>query len=362
MTQSSLALFELPGRGRIEALARTAHDLLGTPDPGRAAEVRQSLAALSDVLLGPVRESLRDERLVVVAEGALLYVPFAALPVPDLNAPGAAVPLVVRHEIVSLPSMAVLGELRRTAAAREPRGLSLAVLADPVFAKDDPRVTAEKQGGADAAAPASGEAVRGAPGGIPGIPTARLAWTRREAEGIAAEAGARPTLLALDFDASRDLATSPRLADVRIVHFATHGVIDSRAPELSGLVFSLVDAQGRPRDGILRLVDIYRLRLAADLVVLSGCETALGEKLRGEGLVGLTHGFLHAGATHVLSSLWNVRDRATAELMKAFYRGLFHDNLTPAAALRQAQVSLWRQHEWRSPYFWAGFVLQGDWR
>lgn len=350
VTPSSLAMFELPGRERIEALARRAHDLLGSPSPKDAAEEKRVLADLSALLLGPVQRDLRDERLVVVTEGALLYVPFAALPVPEPA--GGTVPLVVRHEVVALPSAAVLSELRRSAAGRERRALSLAVLADPVLSAGDPRMASAAHLPAPDRSDLRGDS---------GLPTARLPWTGREAETITAEAGVRPVLLALGLEANRDLALSPRLRDFRIVHFATHGVIDSRSPELSGLVFSRIDDRGLPRDGVLRLVDIYRLRLGADLVVLSGCETALGEKIRGEGLVGLTHGFLHAGATQVLSSLWPVRDRATAELMRLFYHGLFHDGLAPAAALRQAQVSLWRQRASRSPFYWAAFVLQGDW-
>src|SRR6185295_10539796 len=120
--------------------------------------------------------------------------------------------------------------------------------------------------------------------------------------------------------------------------------------------------QGNPRDGFLRLHDIYRMRLNADLVVLSGCETALGKNLRGEGIVGLTHGFFHAGSSQVLASLWPVRDRATAELMQRFYRGLFKGGLPAATALRQAQISMWKERPWRDPYFWAAFVLQGDWQ
>jgi CHAT domain-containing protein len=147
-----------------------------------------------------------------------------------------------------------------------------------------------------------------------------------------------------------------------VVHFATHGILDTQHPQLSGLVLSRVNEQGEPRDGFLRLHDVYQMRLSADLVVLSGCETALGKNLRGEGIVGLTHGFFHAGAAQVLASLWPARDRATAELMRRFYRGLFHDGLPPAAALRQAQIEMWKERTWRGPFFWAAFVLQGDWQ
>ena len=148
----------------------------------------------------------------------------------------------------------------------------------------------------------------------------------------------------------------------RVVHFATHGIADSRNPELSGLVLSLVDANGRPQEGFLGLSDVYELDLAADLVVLSGCQTALGKEVRGEGVMGLTRGFLYAGVPRVVASLWKVQDRTTAELMTRFYRAMWKDQKSPAAALREAQQSLRREPRYRDPYSWAGFILQGDWR
>jgi CHAT domain-containing protein len=127
-------------------------------------------------------------------------------------------------------------------------------------------------------------------------------------------------------------------------------------------VLSLVDEAGRPREGLLRAHEIHRLRLGADLVVLSACETALGREVRGEGLYGLARGFLYAGASRVVASLWSVRDEATAQLMSRFYAAMIREGLTPSAALRRAQASLQAEPRWASPYYWAGFVLQGDWR
>jgi CHAT domain-containing protein len=148
----------------------------------------------------------------------------------------------------------------------------------------------------------------------------------------------------------------------RIVHFATHGLINSQHPELSGVVLSLVDEQGRPQDGFLRLHDVYNLKLGADMVVLSACRTALGKEMKGEGLMGLTRGFMYAGAARVVASLWDVKDEATAELMKRFYQRMFRDGLRPSAALRAAQVSMWKEKRWEAPYYWAAFTLQGEWR
>jgi CHAT domain-containing protein len=190
----------------------------------------------------------------------------------------------------------------------------------------------------------------------------RLLSTRQEAKSILALASAGQSMQALDFDASRATAISPDLAQYRIVHFATHGMLNSEHPELSGLVLSLVNRQGKQQNGFLGLEDIYNLNLPADLVVLSACETGLGQEIQGEGLVGLTRAFMYAGAPRVVASLWRVPDRATAELMKQFYSAMLVDGLPPAAALRQAQVNLSRDKRWSAPYYWAGFTLQGEWK
>jgi CHAT domain-containing protein len=158
------------------------------------------------------------------------------------------------------------------------------------------------------------------------------------------------------------MATSGHLAQYRIVHFATHALVDNKRPELSGLVLSLVDERGEPQDGFLTLQDVYNLNLPAELIVLSACKTALGKEIQGEGLVGLTRGFMYAGAVRVVASMWDADDAATAALMAQFYKGMERDGLRPAAALRQAQISLWKQTRWANPYFWGGFQLQGEWR
>ena len=168
-------------------------------------------------------------------------------------------------------------------------------------------------------------------------------------------------MAALGFDASRTLATSGELTDYQVVHFATHGILNTEHPELSGIILSLVDEEGRPQDGFLRLHDIETLHLPVNLVVLSACSTGLGKKVRGEGLIGLVRGFMLAGADRVLASYWNVDDEATAELMKRFYGHLFTSGLAPQAALREAQRSMWLEKRWRSPFYWAAFELHGLW-
>jgi CHAT domain-containing protein len=330
------------------------------------------MSALSGTLLGPVSGQLQRKRLLVVADGALQYVPFGALPEPPPAAAKGGVatggyrPLIAGHEVVSLPSASVVALLRSEAGRRAAATKTVAVLADPVFGKDDPRVKAKAgapvaQKGADGAVAPASDVERSA--NDPGVTTFdRLPVSRREAQLIEAAAPKGQSLVAVDFAASRATAMSAELGGYQIVHFATHSLIDDRHPELSGIVLSLVDERGQPQDGFLRLHDIYNMRLDADLVVLSACQTALGQEVRGEGLVGLTRGFMYAGAPRVVASMWNVGDEATAELMSRFYKNMLGKGMRPAAALREAQVSMWKERRWAAPYYWAGFVLQGEWR
>lgn len=190
----------------------------------------------------------------------------------------------------------------------------------------------------------------------------RLPFTRQEADAILAIAPAASNLKALDFKASRAMASSPELAKYRYLHFGTHGYLNTEHPGSSAIVLSLVDERGHSQPGLLTTNDIYNLKLPAELVVLSACQTGLGKELRGEGLVGLTRGFMYAGAARVVVSLWSVNDKATSELMQRFYRAMLKNGQRPGAALRAAQVEMWKQKQWQAPYYWAPFVLQGEWR
>jgi len=203
--------------------------------------------------------------------------------------------------------------------------------------------------------------VRDIGGASQGFHLSRLPFTRKEAQAILSLAPASERLAALDFAASQFTVFKPELAQYRYVHFATHGLLNSLRPELSGIVLSLVNAQGADQDGFLRAHKVYDLRLPAEMVVLSGCQTGLGKEIKGEGLVGLTRGFMYAGAARVMVSLWEVNDQATSQLMARLYQGILGKRrLSPSAALREAQTSLWRDKRWQAPYFWAAFTLQGE--
>ncbi len=347
-TRSIRRLVLLPSRETIERAASRVDRLL--PESRfetREVAARQAVAGLSRMILAPVADLLGSRRLVVVASGGLGRVPFSALPHPRDQALDPA-PLLVDHEVVQLPSVAVLMALRRMERHRSPAPHLLALVADPVFSAGDPRLG---RSGLNEEKP------RGA--GVLG----RLRYAGGEANAIQALAPPGSAFVATGLDASRALVESGSLADFRILHFATHGLYSEDFPELSALALSAFDGAGRPVDGLLRAYQVVGLDLRADLVVLSACKTALGggDAAGGAGQRGLTEAFLRAGAPRVLVSLWDVDDRATGELMRRFYRGLLGGRLTPAQALRRAQLSLRRERRWRAPFYWAGFVLEGDW-
>lgn len=448
--------FELPGRDQIESLAHRVTKSLtarNREDKNESFSQRQlrvdtaekeyaeASAALSKFVLAPVASLLGNKRLVVVADGALQTVPFAALPPPAIPAASetaksaspniviakhsgalanSAVPkssrseanaaftfasgpttLVGSHEIITLPSASVLALQRREMANRKPAPLAVAVFADPVFDLEDMRVAKATRNGnqhrknpvapgqtgtgrskqAEPSSPAppgqgaqGSSTLSGSPKEESLLTTAlrdvgldqdgklpRLSLSRQEARAIARAVSPSQSLSALDFKASRQTATSPELSKYRIIHFATHGVMDLEHPELSGIVLSMVDEKGQPQDGYLRLHEIYNLNLPAELVVLSACQTGIGKQVKGEGLIALTRGFMYAGAKSVVASLWKVDDAATSELMAEFYKQMFTNKLKPAAALRAAQIHISKQKRWQSPYYWAGFFLQGEW-
>jgi CHAT domain-containing protein len=390
VTPNEVSSFELPARAQIEEAALRFHKLLTANQPVAGetfeqhearvneanAQLAEVAASFSKLLLGPVMSRLGTKRLIIVPDGALQYIPFQALVVPPVaknsdntapansNAPGGQlVPLIVDHEIVNEPSASTLAFLLTTTKNRKPAPNTVAVLADPVFEADDPRILPARESTpltAQAQETELHRAVRDVSLSANGNHIPRLLASREEADAIMSVAPWRSGFVAMDFEASRATVMNANLSDYRVVHFATHGLLNNDHPELSGIVLSLFDQKGKAQDGYLRLHDIYNLKLPVDLVVLSACNTGLGKDVRGEGLVGLTRGFMYAGASSVVASLWKVDDEATAELMRYFYGFMLKDGLAPAAALRKAQVAMSQQKRWQSPYYWSGFIIQGQ--
>ncbi len=367
VTHEAVHSIVLPPRDVIEAAARQLYERTRRLDPQAWRDEQQSRVALAQILLDPITEHLDRPRIVVAADGALHYVPFGALPIRDNDARQddneSRKVLLQDHEVLYLPSASTLATLRGTLAQRRKATKQLAILGDPVFDRTDPRL--QRIETAASLTPRNSAADKDASRQVDLQALQRLPFSRDEVMAISRLVPKAERLVALGFTASRATVLSEPFQHYDIIHFATHGMLNSQNPELSGLTLSRFNKAGASRAGFLALHDVYNLRLAANLVVLSGCETALGKEMRGEGLVGLTRGFMYAGAPRVLASLWRVSDKATAELMSRFYRAMLQDGLTPAAALRAAQLSFKtdaKQRRWRLPYYWAGFVLQGDWQ
>ncbi|WP_079680335.1 CHAT domain-containing protein [Planktothrix sp. PCC 11201] len=359
VTKNSITSYVLPKQSEIEEIAKPWREI------NESTSVESGLP-LSEILLKPVASQLGNKRLLIVGDGVLQYIPFAALPIP--SQPNT--PLLVEHEIVTSPSTSTIAIQREQLQNRPTVAKTVAVLADPVFSLNDSRLTSRspqpplERGaiGETVNQSALKRATRNL--GIGEGPKAygRLEYTRTEAEKILALVPENQRLQALDFQASLEEAKNPNLSEYQIVHFATHGLLDSVNPELSGVVFSLFNQQGQAEDGFLRLHDIFNLNLPAELVVLSACQTGLGKETKGEGLVGMTRGFMYAGARRVVVSLWSVNDASTSELMTRFYQPILKGGKNPIIALREAQLEMWKSGKWQSPYYWAAFTVQGDWR
>jgi len=342
VTPTTFTMAPLPPRRHIETLVTRYRRALRAD----IVEERKLGAQLADGLIKPILPALLGKRLIVVPEGALHQLPFSALPIPDAAAAGRSRRLLVdSFEVTSAPSATLIAALRRRDAARATTFLRVAIFADGVYGWDDPRRPAT--GGANP---------RGSTGWGP------LDDSLQEVAALRALVPEEQRLEALGLSASKEAFLQLSPGEFKIVHVAAHGEVHPQRPELSRLVFSQFSKTGEPVDGDLRFAEIYDLSLRTDLVVLSACETALGQQIRGEGTVGFTRGFLHAGARRVLSSLWKVSDAATAELMRRFYGYHLGEGLPAPTALRQAQRSMRGERAWENPEHWAGFVLHGEWR
>ncbi|MBD2054699.1 CHAT domain-containing protein [Oculatella sp. FACHB-28] len=369
VSDTEVKTYELPGRAAIDAAARRFYNFLTVPSERvKAVRTAQAGMELSRMILGPAADQLGDKRLLVVADGSLHYIPFSAIPIPQaesipVDPEDLPEPLIVNHEIVNLPSASALAIIRDRLGDRPPAPRQLAVIADPVFNREDPRFL-ELAAGQETASTLSTRTASS----LPAEAYARLSGTSQEASGIIkiAESEGEDFLSLTGFEANRERVLDEELSQYQILHFATHGFLNDRSPGESGLVLSQYDQQIGLLEGdnFLSLTDVFNLNLPAELVVLSGCRTGLGANLRGEGLVGLTRGFMYAGAERVLVSLWSVDDEATAALMGRFYDELIDKNNSPAEALRAAQLQLLQDSDstWQTPYYWAAFTLQGEWR
>jgi len=394
VTQSGVSLFKLPPRSNIDKLATDFRAQLIPPKLQRrivgidvVAEQQRGLGlvegpsenltafvaasnALYRAAVEPASNSFGDKRLLVVADGALNYIPFEALVRSTDGADYASLSYLVKsNEIVYAPSASVVAAIRQS--GNKPSGKNLLAVADPIFSSDDSRV--KGKAGVPAAAEARGlglglesavNDVAGEPTPAGGLRLARLVGTRVEAEEIGkiAKSNGSQADLWIDLNASEDNLRSRDVTNYRIIHVATHGLLDAERPQFTGVVLSLVG--NKDNDGFLRTDEIFNLRLGAPLVMLSACETGLGKEKRGEGVIGLTRAFMYAGAPTVGVSLWSVADKSTADLMADFYRRLLGPASSNSAsvAMRAAQLGLISGKKYSAPFYWAPFVIVGDWR
>jgi CHAT domain-containing protein len=364
ITRNDAKVFELPKADVITQAVRDVYQLISSePNNDTDKRLNKATAELSQLVLGPVANQLNARRIIVVADGALNYIPFQML---SHN----QAPLVANYEVVNAPSASVLGQLRQEKQQRPTRTKVLAAFGDPAFASNYQQLKNSGSGEVLATAAKADSAepwqrasrnieVQGDDVDLASIQS--LIYSKFELNNLSRIAGSR-SLIARGFDASRVVLERTDFSKYAILHFATHGLLNPEYPERSGFLLSTVDLDGKPQNGFITMQDVYSLQVPVDLVVLSACRTGLGKDVRGEGLIGLTRGFMHAGASSVVASLWKVDDEATSELMKHFYLNMLQKGMTPSEALREAQNTIRQNPLWQSPHFWAAFTLQGEFK
>jgi CHAT domain-containing protein/tetratricopeptide (TPR) repeat protein len=399
VTKTGVALFKLPARSAVDQqaqalraqlippklqrriagidVAEATRGLSLTSDPtnaGPAAAFATASNALYKTAVEPAAQLVGDKRLLVVADGALNYVPFESLVTATgpTDYPSLAY-LIKTNEIVYAPSASVIAVIRQT--AKPAAGKNLLIVADPVFNGSDPRAkgAAASPASAQAAADTRGlslssavadvAAPTGAAAPATGLQLARLNGTRVEAQQIAqlTRAGGGQADVWLDLEANEAKVTTTDVKKYRVIHIATHGLLNAERPQFTGVVLSLVG--NKSGDGFMRTDEIFNLDLGSPLVMLSACETGLGKEKRGEGVIGLTRAFMYAGAPTVGVSLWSVADNSTAQLMTDFYKRLLAaPNASPTASMRDAQIAMIGGKKYAAPFYWAPFVLVGEWR
>jgi CHAT domain-containing protein/tetratricopeptide (TPR) repeat protein len=356
VTRSEIKSYELPNEGTIDPLARRVHKLLSSPPLNDADnELSSAVQDLARLVLWPAGEYLNKQRIIVVPDGVLNFIPFQILP-----SPSSTKLLVEDAEIINAPSASIFGDLQEEAVDRQPATNLLAAFGDPVFAADY-QANADKNDQVIATAQLRSVLRDNDLNKETFDPSAltRLFHAKRELDSLGEVAG-KKALIVREYDATRDRFLHTDLTQFAILHLVTHGYFNPKHPQNSGFVLSDIDRDQKHLQGFIGLREIYELRAPVMLVVLSACQTALGENVRGEGFMGMTRGFMHAGASSVVASLWEVDDRATAELMKLFYSNMLKRGMKTGEALRAAQNSIRQRPEWRSPHYWAAFTLQGE--
>lgn len=362
--KNSFQVDSLPGREKIEIHARGFNRSNETPGRFPSPQGAHDGMILSEMILAGAEIALNAERLLIMADGVLHYTAFAALPRPDGATAQRPRPLISTMEIVHPPSITAIPLLRQRNGKTESPLETLAILADAIFSREDPRLAQVEfaKDSTEKAVIQQSDRLRSSLKAFSLKELPRLIHSQQEANAISSFLPKPNVLLALGAEANRELLFSAQLRQYDIVHLATHGFSHANQPEFSGIVLSQFGPDGMSRGGAVMLAEISQLQLQASLVVASACRSALGFEVRGDGILGVARAFLSAGASSVLASQWKVDDEATSHLMQHFYRRLLVGKETPAQALRKAQLEMLSDDRWSAPYFWAGFSLYGDWQ
>ncbi len=367
--KNEVSSYILPARAEIESKVEILRELIGarirkkdeTLEDHQARitkadnEFPEAARQLSRMLFGQIAGKLAHKRLIIVPDGKLHYLPVSALPFPNS---GTDEPILLSNEVIYEPSASTLALIAKNQRQIQETSKKLLVFSDPVFTEEDSRFSVKTETAVNIKENA-GDNLRFAEN-LDSLP--RLSESKDEGDSIVKIAGASNSDIFTGFAATREQFLKANVSDYKILHFATHGLIDETRPELSGIIFSRFSEKRENLDEFVRLQDIYGLNLNADLVVLSACETGVGKEVKGEGLLSLNNAFLQVGAKTVLSSLWKVEDAATVELMKNFYQIIAEEKTTSSKALQKAQKKLWESGRYKSPFYWAAFTMQGDFR
>lgn len=366
IADNDIKIYKLPPLKDIEKIAAEYIRQIRIPPTNENSkrEIKEISRKLSEMILAPVNEKLQVKRLIIIPDKILSFVPFSSLENPNLANPD---PLISTYEIISIPSLSLIQTLQKVHSkqtGQKELSRKIAVIADPIFEKKDPRVVhntntdysfskVEKE---------NLKVVKNLQDlNRTGENLERLPGTRIEAESIRKNLKKFEVKIILDFDSNLLFVVNENLEKYSIIHIATHAFINNNDPELSGLVLSLVDTQGNEQPGFLTVNQILGLKLEADLVVLSACETGIGRYANGEGVMSFSRSFFYAGAKRIVTSLWKVDDEFTAEFMAKFYTNISNGE-NYANALRLAQTSMIKQKRWADPFYWAAFQIQGYWK
>jgi CHAT domain-containing protein len=371
VSKNEVVSYVLPPRQQIESQVENLLKLLSSREMGKDEKVEdyqkriaraesdywRDARNLSNELFGQIAGKITNKRLIIVPDGKLHYFPVFALPLPysDLNEP-----ILLTNETIYGPSAQMLSLLTKSSNQMSQPAKNLLIFSDPVFSGEDPRISAADKSSEKATTETALTGSFRFAESLNALP--RLTASRDESDAIINIVGSSKADVFTGFSANRERLLNAEVSNYKIIHFATHGLVNEERSELSGIVLSGFDETGNKINQLVRLQDIYGLNLSSDLVVLSACNTSIGKEIKGEGLMSLNNAFLQSGAKSVISSFWKVDDYATLELMKNFYAGVVDETNTPSEALRQAQLKMMQNPRYSSPFYWASFNFQGNYR